>query len=383
MAALASRTNGSPFIAHFPLNRDRNSGKNIFPLEASRVFTGRIVGPAGISRRNYSRFTQINRRIGARVFRGAFMNGVYPFTGTFTGAKDYLLGCPPASSHVLLLKIGAPADALSEYISQELSVRLVNGRNFTLLSRNPEVLRGIDAETHYRMQGNVGDETAASIGRQLGAQAVISGSFGQYGGLYRLNVSLVGVESAQVLGRWAGAMQNDQVLTGLLAPAAAAPREKPARLYAPLEYGRQKYEKTGLDAVSPWYYDIGRSNRTSYEQTSVTRARQNLQADVAANIASEFKARLDITERSFFKDSAYEDVERLIQTAVTNSIKTRIPRYEALEFFYENGRDEQGRAGIRPLFWHASPARRFSASSKSWNRNGWRIRCRPMGKGGT
>jgi hypothetical protein len=67
--------------------------------------------------------------------------------------------------------------------------------------------------------------------------------------------------------------------------------------------------------------------------TEPVRNRQNVQANTAANIASEFKARLDITERSFFKESDYEDVQRLIETAATNSIKTRIPRYKDFLLF--------------------------------------------------
>jgi hypothetical protein len=134
-----------------------------------------------------------------------------------TAATGYLSDRLPAASRVLLLKAGAPAEALSQYITQELSVRLVNGQKFTLTARNPEILRGINAETRYQMTGEVSDETAASIGKQLGAQAVIRGNFDQLGGVYRLSVTLADVETAKVLGQRTGNVRQDQVLTGLLA----------------------------------------------------------------------------------------------------------------------------------------------------------------------
>lgn len=77
-------------------------------------------------------------------------------------------------------------------------------------------------------------------------------------------------------------------------------------------------------------------------------------------IASDFKARLDITEYSFFKDCDIEDAERLIGTAITNSIKTRIPRYEPLEWYIESGVNGEGREWYtayvlvrfpRKIFW--------------------------------
>jgi hypothetical protein len=89
------------------------------------------------------------------------------------------------------------------------------------------------------------------------------------------------------------------------------------------------------------------STKTTTEQRVRQRAAQNVQANIAATIASDFKARLDITEYSFFKDCNIEDAERLIETAITNSIKTRIPRYEPLEWHIETGVNVEGREWYR------------------------------------
>jgi hypothetical protein len=82
---------------------------------------------------------------------------------------------------------------------------------------------------------------------------------------------------------------------------------------------------------------VGISNKTTTEQQSRTRARQNVQQVIAENIASDMKARIDVTSLSMFESSGIEDAEIRIESALTNSIKTRVPSYEALEWYVEKG----------------------------------------------
>jgi hypothetical protein len=110
----------------------------------------------------------------------------------------------------------------------------------------------------------------------------------------------------------------------------------------PVDYAKTKYE-TGRDA-SQWYYAVGMSTMTSSEQRARTRARENVQADVAANIASNFAALSNITESSAFMDSEVEDVERLVETMMVNSIKTKIPSFEILEWAVERGTNERNQS---------------------------------------
>ncbi|GHV43411.1 hypothetical protein AGMMS49546_24930 [Spirochaetia bacterium] len=113
---------------------------------------------------------------------------------------------------------------------------------------------------------------------------------------------------------------------------------RPVWIDQPLKYAQATFETTARTTATPeWYYAVGMSNRTTTEQRARTRAQQNVQMDAAANVASDFKARIDITEYSTFKDANIEDCERLIETAITNSIKTRIPRFEILEWYPERG----------------------------------------------
>jgi hypothetical protein len=89
-----------------------------------------------------------------------------------------------------------------------------------------------------------------------------------------------------------------------------------------------------------WYYDLGISNKTASEQLARTRARQNIQQVTAENIASEMKARIDVTSLSLFRSSSVEEAEFRVETAITNSIKTRVPRYETLEWHIETGKTD-------------------------------------------
>jgi hypothetical protein len=109
--------------------------------------------------------------------------------------------------------------------------------------------------------------------------------------------------------------------------------------------GRAKFE-TGSSGVSTWYYDVGQSNRTTTEQLARTRARENVQQMIAANIASNMKNRIDITSNSMFDLSDIEETQNRIQTTLTNSISTKVPSYEVLEWYIEKG-NESGRNWYR------------------------------------
>jgi len=102
---------------------------------------------------------------------------------------------------------------------------------------------------------------------------------------------------------------------------------------------RAEHEQ-GAAGISQWYYDVGISNRTTSERTSRDRARQNVQQVIAANIASDIRARIDITEFSMFQGSGIEDVETRIEAVLTNSIRTRVPAFEVLEWYTETGRTD-------------------------------------------
>ncbi|MDR0706733.1 MAG: CsgG/HfaB family protein [Treponema sp.] len=239
----------------------------------------------------------------------------------------------------LLLTISAPAEAaaLAEYVTGELSAIFVNDRHFTMVDRSGIVKGGIvKGEVAHQLSGAVSDETAQSVGHQTGAEFVVWGSLEQLGASYRLNVRAISVKTAEIQAQRTVFLRNDQFLTGMLGQGQAAAR--PLWIDEPSRYGM------GASGGSQWYYEVGVSNRAASEQLARTRARENVQAAVAANIASDIKARIDVTEFALFMSSDIEDAQRRVEAAITMSIKTRVPRYEALEWHIESGKDDNGKA---------------------------------------
>jgi hypothetical protein len=223
------------------------------------------------------------------------------------------------------------------------TTRLLASGVFTLVERDGAALRDIEAESAYQLSGNVDDDSMASIGHQSGAQALVSGAIVRLGTEYRLTVRAASIEKAEVLGVYTAMLEGTEQFKRMAGATSGVSAGRPQWITQPLVGGRTIYENTGATGVSSWYYDVGMSTKTTTEQRARQRAAQNVQANIAATIASDFKARLDITEYSLFKDCDIEDAERLIEAAITNSVRTRIPRYEPLEWHIETGVTAEGR----------------------------------------
>ena len=253
-----------------------------------------------------------------------------------SGAKTYIETQLPQGSRVLIADLAAPGRELGSFAAQELSTRLVNGRRLTVVDRSADVMQNLNAETGYQLSGEVNDASIQSIGQRTGAEVLITGIIRGSGDSYRINLRITSVRTAEILGQYSASFQTDTVLNALLANT-RVPREKPQWIYEPLT-AREKHETDGsIAGISVWYYDVGISNKTTSEQTSRTRARQNIQQVIAANIASDISARIDITSHSIFDSSGIEETENRIKMAITNSIRTRVPSYETLEWYIETG----------------------------------------------
>jgi len=251
-------------------------------------------------------------------------------------AKTYIEAQLPPGAKVLIADIAAPTKELSAYVTEEISTRLVNGRRVTIVERSVQVMQTLNTETAYQVSDEVSDDSIQSIGHKTGAEYVITGSLNAVGDQYHLRLKITQVKTSEVKGQWTALVQSDMVLISLFdrrIPVA----ETPQWISMPLSV-RNRYEQ-GIQGVSIYYYDRGVSNRTTSRQTAETRARQNMQQMIAANIASTIGTRIDITEFSDNMVSDIEDVQRTIETAVTQSIRTRVPSYEILEYHLETGKE--------------------------------------------
>jgi hypothetical protein len=107
------------------------------------------------------------------------------------------LGADLAGKKAAVVAFGSPSRALSEYVIEELSLALVNGRAVTVVDRRELDL--VREELQFSLSGEVSDESAQRIGNMLGAQAVVSGSLVDAGGgAYRFRVKAINTESAAV-----------------------------------------------------------------------------------------------------------------------------------------------------------------------------------------
>jgi hypothetical protein len=243
--------------------------------------------------------------------------------------KSHIEHALPPGSRVLVL-CGGTVKTAADYAADELSARLVNGKKLRVAERSAEILNALNTESDYQRSGEVDYDTIQEIGGKTGAEFVINGNISGGGDSYRLVVKAASVKTGELAGQWNLAFQSSPALEALLANA-NPPKGKPAWIDEPLAAA----EKHG---ASGWYYDVGVSNKAASEQLARTRARQNVQLMVAENIASEIHARIDITAFSVFQSSSVEETENRIEAALTNSIRTTVPRYEPLEWHIETGK---------------------------------------------
>jgi curli biogenesis system outer membrane secretion channel CsgG len=120
----------------------------------------------------------------------------------------------PVKSKIAVLSIQSPKANLGNYVTDCLSVHLVNQEQFVVIERSE--LENIQKEQKYQLSGEVSDETAVSVGRQLGTQIIITGSIMPLGYNYSLRLKVTNVETAQIIGTQMYTVRPDNVLLSLL-----------------------------------------------------------------------------------------------------------------------------------------------------------------------
>jgi tetratricopeptide (TPR) repeat protein len=100
----------------------------------------------------------------------------------------------PARTRVAIAAFDTEHQNVSNYIMDELAGSLTSSGTLEVTDRRN--LAVVYKELGFQMTGDVSDETAASIGKFLGAQYVITGQFLKVGNHYRYRVSGINVETA-------------------------------------------------------------------------------------------------------------------------------------------------------------------------------------------
>ncbi|MCL2064654.1 MAG: DUF6273 domain-containing protein [Candidatus Cloacimonetes bacterium] len=99
---------------------------------------------------------------------------------------------------VAILHVSAPNQAMYEYIFGEIEHILVRNKGYNVSDRSQ--LDQIRTERDFQLSWEVDDTTAASIGRFVGADAVITGRIDGDGSLQRLRIRVLNTETALVMG---------------------------------------------------------------------------------------------------------------------------------------------------------------------------------------
>jgi TolB-like protein len=110
-------------------------------------------------------------------------------------ATEYLIDRVPAKSKIAVF-IKAEDKTLSNYINDGISEGLVNSGKFTVVDRHNLAL--LQAELDFQYSGEVNEASAVSVGKRIGVESIITGSVEDFGGLYRLQIRSLKVETAAI-----------------------------------------------------------------------------------------------------------------------------------------------------------------------------------------
>jgi len=120
-----------------------------------------------------------------------------------------------AGSKIALLNFNSPTNKFSDYVLDELTANLVDGRKLTVVDRKEIDL--IREEFVFQYSGAVEDSSMQKLGRMLGAQSIVSGSLTEIGGgLYRIVIRVLNVQNASVVVQYRANIADDKLVKALL-----------------------------------------------------------------------------------------------------------------------------------------------------------------------
>ena len=136
--------------------------------------------------------------------------------------SDYIISTLPLKTRIGVVNMNSPSVNLSYYVIDSVIMHLVNNGNFVVIERSE--LDAIQREQKYQLSGEVSDETAVSIGKQLGTQMIITGSILPFGSDYSLRLKITDVQTTQIIGTNIYTVKPDSVLLSLLKPPVEEPK---------------------------------------------------------------------------------------------------------------------------------------------------------------
>ena len=117
-------------------------------------------------------------------------------------------------------------DPFSQYLVEELTTKLVNDGKVTVAERSQ--LDKVMSELKLQSSGTVSDTSAKQLGQLLGVDAVLVGSYTDFGGEVRVNQRIIATESGQVLAATSTTIRKTRMVAQLLGQEGGVDEEEPA-----------------------------------------------------------------------------------------------------------------------------------------------------------
>ena len=114
----------------------------------------------------------------------------------------------PRGTKVFVVNFNSPAAKFSEYIVEELTSELIEGRKLIVVDRSN--LNTIRQELNLSLSGEISDKSALSIGRMLGAQNIITGTLTEMGTFHRFRLRIINTETAAIQRQITNELQNNE-----------------------------------------------------------------------------------------------------------------------------------------------------------------------------
>jgi len=102
----------------------------------------------------------------------------------------------PSGANITIMKANSTEWNLLDYVVNQMTKTIVQERKLNVVDRSNQAL--INAEQLYQLSGNVDDNSAVSIGHQLGVQYIVICWISGTKSLRRLNQKVLNVETAQI-----------------------------------------------------------------------------------------------------------------------------------------------------------------------------------------
>ncbi|MCL1931474.1 MAG: DUF1566 domain-containing protein [Treponema sp.] len=127
------------------------------------------------------------------VCAGLFAQNVSLDQAIQTSTKTIETGLPKGAK-AAILTFTSTKQAFSDYIIDELATALSLSKNLQVIDR--QHTDAIRKEFNIQFSGDVSDDEVKRIGRQLGAQFVVTGSLVDIGNAYRFRLAAINIETA-------------------------------------------------------------------------------------------------------------------------------------------------------------------------------------------